>query len=98
MKKNYRIFMTRYFLNVKYFEVKADSQKEAEKLAEKAANKIYNPYELLVRSVDNGWCDIEGGEIDWIGYHIDDNTKPFKVKKVFENNKGKVYIDVVDLE
>ena len=96
--KNYRIFMARHFLNCKCFEVKANSQKEAEKLAEKAANKIYNPYELLFNSVDNLWCDIEGVELKKIGYQIDDNTKPFKVKKVFENNKGKVYIDVVDLE
>jgi len=93
MKKNYRVFMTRYFLNCKSFEVKADSAKDARRLAEKAGNKIYNPYELLFKSTDNGFCDIDATEINRLGYQIDDKTKPFAVKKVFKNEKGTVYID-----
>ena len=91
--KNYRVFMTRHFLNVKSFEVKAKSKKEAEKLAEKIAYEIYNPYELRAKSTDNGFCDIDGTEIKKLGYQIDDKTKPFKTKKIFENEKGKVYVD-----
>jgi len=92
-QKNYRVFMVRIYRNVKSFEVKANSLKDAEKLAEKVAYKIYNPYELLFNSTDNGFCEIEGVEIKKLGYQIDDKTKPFKIKKVFENEKGKVYVD-----
>ena len=91
--KTYRVFMVRIFRNVKSFEVKAHSEKEAKKLAEKVAYKIHNPYELLIKSTDNGFCEIDSVKIDKLGYHIDDNTKPFPVKKVFENEKGIVYID-----
>ena len=89
--KNYRVFMTRIFRNTKFLEVKATSEKEAKKLALKYANENYNPYELLYRAVDNGFCEITSNEIKKLGYQIDDNTKPFKIKKVFESEKGKVY-------
>jgi len=91
--KNYRVFMVRIFRNVKSFEIKANTEKEAKKLAEKVAYKIYNPYELLHKSSDNGFCELEATEIKKLGYQIDDTTKPFKIKKVFENDKGKVYVD-----
>jgi len=90
--KNYRVFMVRVFRNVKSYEVKATSEKEAEKLAEKVAYKTNNQYELLYNSVDNGFCEINSVEIKKLGYHISDETKPFKVKKIFENDIGKVYI------
>lgn len=92
-KKNYRVFMVRIFRNTKYFEVKANSQKEAEKLAEKVANKTYNPYELLIKSTDNGFCEVDSIEIKKLGYHISDDTKPFKVKRIHDCEKGSVYID-----
>lgn len=85
--------MVRVFRNTKSFEVVANSKKEAEKLAEKTANNIYNPYELLIKSVDNGFCEIDSVEINKLGYQIDDNTKPFKTKRVFNSSKGSVYID-----
>lgn len=90
--KNYRVFMVRIFRNVKSFEVKAESQKEAEKMAKKYANNNCNPYELLFNSVDNGFCEVHSVEIKKLGCHISDKTKPFCIKRVFKDDSGAVYI------
>ena len=96
--KSYRVFMTRSFRECKFFEVKAETEKQAQKLAKKIADKIYNPYELRAKATDNGFCEINSVEIKRLGYHIDDNTKPFKIKRLFKGDEGNVYVRKGDEE
>lgn len=60
----YRVFVTRHYIAVDYFEIEADSPKAAEKAAVKAAYAITPDARAI--ATDNGWiandaCELEHG-------------------------------------
>lgn len=81
--KKYRVFTSRHYIAVEFFDIEADTQRKAKNLAIKTAYKLYpSP-----KTTDNGWLADEPVEIPSLGY----SCAPFSVKLVNKTTNGKVY-------
>ncbi len=85
----YRVFVTRTYIAVRYYDVEAGSERDAEKIAVAAAKKLVP--DARAEATDNGWmpenpagCAVE---IPNLGY----SSAPFEVEEVFRNRKGVAY-------
>ena len=83
--KTYRVFTTRHYIAVEFFDIEAENEKKAKRLAQQAARKLYP--DAREHAVDNHWYSDESTEIPALGY----SSAPFEPKLVFENKNGKAY-------
>jgi hypothetical protein len=90
--KTYRVFVTRTYIAVRYYDIEAGSGRDAEKVAVAAANKLVP--DARAEATDNGWMlENSAGcacEIPYLG----SSSAPFEVEEVFRNKKGIAYSEV----
>jgi hypothetical protein len=64
--ETYRVFVTRYYIAVEYFDILAKTERKAEKTAIAAA-KALSPDPRLT-AIDNGWIADSAVDIKFLGY------------------------------
>jgi hypothetical protein len=88
--KNYRIFVTRHYIDVLFFDVKADKPYKAKRMAEKAARKV-RPNSRDV-ATDNGWIADEPATLQRIGQNRTSHI--FKTREIMPN----VFQDITSIK
>jgi len=88
MAKTYRVFLSRHYISVEFFDVEADSQAKAERAAEVAARHLYP--EMRAVAADNGWHADKATEILHLGY----SSVPFKPELVYRTTAANLYQDL----
>ena len=78
----YRVFVTRHFIAVQFYDVEAENEKDARKVARKAAETL-EP-DVRDEAADNGWRADDPTEISHIGSAVSD----MDMIHVFEDKKG----------
>lgn len=87
-KKTYRVFVTRHYISVEFFDVEADSPARAERAAEAAARHLYPDMRAVAN--DNGWHADQAGEIPNLGHA----ATPFKPELVYRTSVANLYQDL----
>jgi hypothetical protein len=84
-KNKYRVFVTRHYISVRFFDIEADIPNDARKAAVKAAYKVEKDSRDI--ATDNGWHAEDPVSIEELGY----SSAPFEVVQVLETKKAIVY-------
>jgi len=85
----YRVFLSRHYISVEFFDVEADSQAKADRAAEVAARHLYP--DMRAVAVDNGWhAEDRATEIPHLGY----SSVPFKPELVYRTTAANIYQDL----
>lgn len=89
---NYRVFVTRHFIDVCHFDIEAPTVKKAVGAAKKAAYVLRGAELSAAVATDNGWIPDDGIEIDEIGYP---NPEVYQMRLFQEDRKKgvKVWVD-----
>ncbi len=82
--ETYRVFVKRYYISVKFFDVEAKTAKSAKTLTKKAAKKLYQ--DVRERAIDNGWIPEEPTSIEYLGYP----SEP-RLVEIVSNKYGTAY-------
>ena len=83
----YRVFVTRHYIAVTFFDIESDSKKHAKQDARKAAQELFPDSRSM--AADNGWIPDDAVDIPALG----SSFAPFDVEKVFKTKNSVVYID-----
>ena len=81
----YRVFVTRHYISAHFYDVEAENEKDARKVAKKAAE--YLQPDVRQSATDNGWGAEDPTTISHIGSAVHD----MDMEHVFENKKGHAY-------
>ena len=84
--KNYRVFVTRHYIAVRFFDVRATSPKKAKTLARSAAYTICA--DARNEASDNTWLADEPQQISRLGKS---STGINKLKFILKRKEGGVY-------
>ena len=77
--KTYRVFVTRHYIAVDFYDIEAETPRKAKAVARNAAYKLRpNP---RMEATDNTWLPDEPVEIKRLGHSV----TPFKVKEVYRH-------------
>ncbi len=90
MAKTYRVFVSRHYIDVCFFDVKAETSNKAQKVAEKAAYKLRADSRAV--ATDNRWHSEEPTPIPRLGSR--GKKTPSKVALFLETKRGKAYRDI----
>jgi len=90
----YRVFVTRHFIDVCYFDVKAPTPAKAKKVAESAANDLRSRDESRAKATDNTWIADEPVTIPELGYSAAGIGAVSEYKTL---KSGVAYIDTAEL-
>jgi len=90
LRRTYRVFTTRTYTAVKFFDILADSPAAARRLAKRAAKRLYP--DMRAVATDNGWISDDEVEIA----HLGAANTPFKVTPVLTDKHGTVYQEARD--
>ena len=89
MMKTYRVFVTRHYIDVCFFDVESDSLLNVKTAARKAAYKLRA--DSRTEATDNGWIPDQPVSIERLG----NSAAPFPVELFFEDKNGtKCYREV----
>jgi len=77
----YRVFLTKHYIAVEFYDIKAKDKKIAKRIALKVANKLKK--DVRNEATDNGWIVDDPVEINYIGYSV----APFNPKLIYTDNK-----------
>jgi len=80
--KIYRVFVTRHFIAVKWYDVVATSPKKAGRLGEKAAKEYSKGADVRSEATDNHWHSDEPMEIGCLGYGGENGEYTEELKEV----------------
>jgi hypothetical protein len=83
----FRVFVTRHYIAVDFFDIESTNKKQAERDAEKAINAL-RP-DTRAEATDNHWHSDEGVEIDHLGSSAADFSDNLEL--VFKTGKSKLY-------
>jgi len=83
--KTYRVFLTRHYVAVEYYDVEASTPAKAKRAAETAVRNLMK--DMRAQATDNGWHGDKPTEIPSLGYSVN----PSPVKEVFRTKSGIVY-------
>ena len=85
---NFRVFVTRHYIDCVYYDVEADTKKKAMTVAKNAAKKLLPDVRAV--AVDNHWQtdNSEVVELEHIGSCGDYGAR---VKEVYKNKNGIAY-------
>ena len=83
--KTYRVFVTRHYIAVDYFDIEATKPLTARNAAVKAAYKLR--FDPRSEATDNTWLADEPVEISKLG----DSISPFEVVEVLRTKSANVY-------
>ena len=86
--KKYRVFVTRHFIDVCYFDIEAPTQRKAVNAARKSANALRDREQSRKVATDNTWIPDDGIEIENIGYP---KPKSYKMKQFLKTKDCIVY-------
>jgi len=91
----FRVFLTRHFVDVCYFDVEAPTQRKAVNAAIKAAYMLRNGEQSRRKATDNGWIPDNGIVIEQIGHP---NPQMYKMSLFQEDEKNDVKIYLSEVE
>ena len=83
----YRVFASRHYIAVRFFDIEAESEKAARSLAERAANKICP--DARAEATDNTWLAGEAEPIVELGLSA---TGKNKLREVLRSKRGVAYV------
>lgn len=83
----YRVFVTRHYIDVEFYDIECSTAKKAEKVAERAAKKLIP--DSRSRATDNGWHSEDALEIEGLGFP----SAPDSVERVYKEKDATVYMD-----
>ena len=83
----YRVFVTRHYIDVIFFDIVTTDEKKARSLAKQAAKKFVPDSRLV--ATDNNWHSDEPTKIERVGF----SSASMSMKPIMNNKKGEVFLN-----